>query len=427
MRLTIRGARLVDPAGGLDTVADLHVADGRIAALGPAPAGFVPERVIEAAGLVACPGLVDLAARLREPGQEHKATIASETRAAAAGGITTLCCPPDTEPVIDTPAVAELIQRHARAAGFARVLPIGAVTQGLAGAQLSEMAALREAGCVAVGDGLEPLGDPLLLRRAMAYAATFDLPLHLRPEDPALRDGGIAHEGRVATRLGLPGIPPSAETVAIARALALAEETGARVHFCRLSTARGVALVRRAKAEGLAVTADVSAHQLHLTEDDLEGFDPQCHLRPPLREGADREALRAGLADGTLDAVCSDHQPHEADAKLAPFGETEPGISALETLLPLTLALVADGVCDLATALARLTAGPAAVLGLAPPRLAPGAVADVCLFDPDAAWTVEAATLRSRGRNSPFLGRTLRGRVRWTLLEGRIVHEEPAP
>lgn len=425
MRIAIRGGRLIDPAHGLDAPLDLFVAEGRIVGVGQEPDGFVADREIDARNRIVCPGLIDLCARLREPGQEHKATIASETRAAAAGGITTLVCPPDTDPVIDEPAVVELIRRRAKAAGRARVLTLGALTHRLRGERLAEMAALQEAGCVGVGDGGRPVANTLVLRRALEYAATFDLTVFLTPLDPWLGHG-VAHEGPVATRLGLPGIPAAAETGAIARDLELIRDIGVRVHFGRLSCARSVELVARARAEGLPVTADVAVHHLHLSEIDLLGFDSQCHVRPPLRGLRDRDALRTGLAGGALGALCSDHQPHESDAKQAPFGDTEPGISGLDTLLGLSLRLARDGVLPLAAALERLTHGPARILGLDRGHLGVGTPADVCIFDPDAEWRVTGDRLRGRGQNSPFLGWELQGRVTHTLLEGRVVYEQEA-
>jgi dihydroorotase len=420
-RISIRGGRLVDPANGVDAFRDLHIADGAVVAVGPPPAGFVPDRVLQAAGQVVCPGFVDLCARVREPGYEHKATIASETAAAAASGITTLCCPPDTDPVVDTPAVAQLIYQTAQRGGAARVLPAGALTQQLQGKQITEMAALKRAGCPVMSHADRPIANTQVQRRAMEYAASFDLAVFLHPEDAYLREGGCVHEGRIGTRLGLPGIPQAAETVAVARDLALAEQTGARVHFRGLSTARATQMLAEAQGRGIGASADVSAHQLILTEDDVDGFDADCRVIPPLRTAADRDALRRAVAGGTIAAVCSDHQPHDADAKLAPFPTAAPGISALETLLPLVLSLVHEGIMDLTTAIARLTWGPAEILGLPLGRLDVGRSADLCVFDPHAPWTLTEENLVSRGRNSPFIGRVLQGRVTWTLLQGQVV------
>lgn len=424
-RISIRNGRLVDPANDIDQVLDLHLENGRIKAVGPAPSGFHPEVTLSAENMVVCPGLIDTAARLREPGLEQKATAASETLAAAAGGITTLCCPPDTRPVIDTPAVAELVQRQAERSAHARVLPVGAITQDLAGEHLSEMAALQDAGCIAVGNAGHPFKSTLVQRRAMEYATSFGLTCMLEPIDHALKDSGCAHEGRVSARLGLPGIPEAAETVAVARDMALAEQTGARLHFRGLSSGRSARHFGRARFDNPQISADVAIHHLHLIDEDIAGFDSNCHVIPPLRDAGDREALRRAVAAGVIEAICSDHQPHEADAKTDPFPSTEPGISGLDTLLSLTLKLVDEGLMDLSNALERLTAGPARILGLPHGRLDAGRSADICIFDPEQRWIPAPDTLRSRGHNSPFLGWELRGRVVCTLLQGKIVHQSP--
>jgi len=423
MRIRIIRGRIVDPASELDRVQDLFVADGVVAGYGRPPPGFIPDREIDAVGRVVCPGLVDLRARLREPGDEHKATIESETRAAARSGITTLCIPPDTDPVIDTPAVAELIHQRAGEVGAARVEVLGALTRGLAGEHLAEMGALGLAGCVGVGNALHPVRDTEVMRRAMEYAANFGLTVFLHACDPWLAREGYIHEGAVSTRLGLRGVPETAETIGVARDLLLAEQTGARVHFCHLSSARAVGMVREAQARGLPADADATAHHLHLADTDVAEFDSRCHVRPPLRTAADRRALRAGVASGVLAAVCSDHQPHERDAKLNPFTATEPGISGLETLLPLTLRLVDEGWLDLMEALRRVTAGPARILALKRGTLQLGAAADICVFDPEARWTLDRSNMASGGHNTPFLGAELKGRVTHTLLGGRVVHE----
>ncbi len=422
MSISIVNGRLIDPAHGIDDQLDLHIDDGVVVGVGDAPAEFAADEVIDARGEVVCPGLVDLAAGMREPGYEHKATLASEVAAASRGGITTLLCTPDTNPVIDNAAVVELIHRIARKLGQTRVLATGALTRGLRGEQLSEMASLKQAGCVAVGNAHFPLASTLVERRALEYAATFGLTVFLRSEDPHLRAGGCVHEGAVSTRLGLPAIPSAAESVAVARDLALAEHTHAKVHFRNLSTRTAVRMIREAQSSGLAVTADVAAHQLHLTEMDVDGFNAECHVSPPFRTLSDRDALRMAVADGTIAAVCSDHQPHEPDAKQRPFPETEPGISGLETLLGLVLRLVEEGCMDLPAALARVTSGPADILGLPYGRLAIGSPADVCIFALERRWTLQSHRMCSEGRNTPFDGWDFAGRISHTLFNGRVVY-----
>jgi dihydroorotase len=419
----IKNGRLIDPANGIDDLHDLFIADGKVCGIGKTPSGFAAEITIDASDRIVCPGLVDLCAHMREPGEEHKATIASETAAAAKSGITTLCCPPDTVPIVDSPAVATLIYRRAQHAGHARVLPIGALTKGLQGAELAEMAALKNARCAALSNGRNPLATTLVERRALEYAATFGITAFLPPEDFHLRNSGCAHEGPLSTRLGLPGIPEVAETMAVARDVTLAAHTGCHIHFRGLSCGTAVRMVQRARHDKLPISADVSAHQLHLTEMDLSEFDSNCHVIPPLRSLTDRDLLRKGVAEGVIGAICSDHQPHEPDAKEAPFPSTAPGISALETLLPLTLKLVQEGVLSLSDAIARLTSGPADILGLPLGRLEVGATADVCIFDPNEHWILKAEEMTSRGRNSPFLGWEFNGRVSHTLLDGNIVFE----
>ncbi|MBK1649429.1 dihydroorotase [Rhabdochromatium marinum] len=421
--LSILGARLIDPASGFDQISDLHLADGKLLAVGAPPADFHPEQRIEASGLLAIPGLVDLCARLRQPGLEQKATIRSETRAAAAAGITTLCCPPDTQPVVDTPAVAQLIRQTAEAAGFARVLPAGSLTQQLAGEQISEMAALQRAGCPVLSHADRPIASARVQRRALEYAATFGLTCFLHPANASLAEGGLVHEGRLSTRLGLPGIPEAAETVAVARDLALAEQTGARIHFRGLSSARATEMLAEARARGIQVTADVSAHQLFLTEEAIATFDANALVRPPLRTETDRQALRAAVAAGVISAICSDHQPHEADAKLAPFPQAAPGISTLETLLPLTLRLTDEGLLPLPAALACVTCHAADILGWPGGRLQLGAPADLCLLDPNVITTLDAEQMLSQGKHSPFLGQPMRGQVRQTFLGGCLVFD----
>lgn len=422
MRITIRNGQLVDPVAGRDFTADLHLAEGRIAAVGRAPDGYRADREIDATGCAVAPGLIDLSVRLREPGFEYRATLESELGAAAAGGITSLACPPDTDPVLDEPGLVEMLKRRAASLALSRVHPVGALTQGLGGQRLAELNELTEAGCVAFSQVDRPFADLGVTYRAFQYAATFGFPVWMHPLDRGLAAGGVAHDGEVATRLGLPGIPALAETVAVAALLLLAKETGARLHLCRLSTADAVDMIRRAKADGIAVTCDVTSHHVHLTEMDIGYFDAHYRLTPPLRSMRDRDALSHGLADGTIDAMCSDHTPVDEDGKSVPFAEAEPGASGVETLLPLTLRWGA-GQRSLAAALRPVTVGPASVLGLVAPSLAPGAVADLCVFDPRELRRIQPAGLFSQGKNTPFSGYELAGRVRYTLIDGRIVFE----
>ena len=422
MSMQISGARLLDPASGLDQHADLFIDGGKVVAIGQAPLGFNPRQLIDASGLIAAPGLVDLSVALREPGYGRKGSIASETLAAAAGGVTSLCCPPQTRPVLDTPAVAELILDRAQQAGHAKVFPIGALSKGLAGEQLAELVALRDAGCVAFGDGLYSFQNSRTLRRALEYAATFDLTVVFHAPDHALAAGGLAHEGATASFLGLPGIPESAETVALARQLLLVEQSGVRAHFSCISSARGAEMIAQAQARGLPVSADVALYQLILTDEALADFSSLYHVQPPLRSRRDREGLREAVRQGVIGSIASHHQPHEHDAKLAPFGATEPGISSVELLLPLALTLVQDGLLDLPSLLSRLTCGPAQALRLPAGRLAVGAPADILLFAEQAS-TLAGEQWFSKGQNCPFLGHCLPGRVRYTLLDGRISYQ----
>jgi len=418
MNIEIKNGRLIDPAQGLDRVTSLFVGAGKIAAIGVAPAGWHPHRAIDARGLVVCPGLIDSSARLREPGFEYKATLESEIEAAVAGGVTCLACPPDTDPPLDEPGLVEMLKHRARLLNRTRVYPIGALTVDLAGTTLTEMGQLAEAGCVAFSHADVPLFDTQLLLRAMQYAATFGHRVWLRPQEPHLSKGGVAHDGEVATRLGLPAIPAAAETIALATIFALIRETRVSVHLCRLSTADGVAMVRAAKHEGLPITCDVAIHHLHLCDVDIGWFNAQAHVMPPFRSAADRAALRAGLADGTIDVICSDHTPVDDDAKQLPFAEAESGVTGLELLLPLTLKWAAEERIGLPAALAKITKAPAALLGIDAGTLTPGHAADICVFDPGEHWIVDRASLKSQGKNTPFLGLEVPGRVRHTLIDG---------
>ncbi len=422
MKIEIKNGRLVDPASNRNETASLFIDNGVITSTGAALQGFVADKVIDASGKIVCPGLVDLCARLREPGFEYRATLESEMRAAVAGGITTLVCPPDTDPVLDEPGLVEMLTRRAKMADQARVLPLGALTLGLNGEKLTEMVELTEAGCIGFFQADQPIFDTNVLLRAMQYAATYGYTVWLRPQDPHLSNHGVAHEGEVATRLGLAGIPVSAETVAISTITTLMGDTGAKVHLARLSSSAGVELVRRAKADGLALTCDVGIHHLLLTDHDIGYFDSQYRFTPPLRGLADRDALSRGVQDGTIDAICSDHTPSDDDAKNVPFGEAESGATALETLLSLTLKWAEHANVPLPRALAKITADPARVLGLNVGTLAVGAPADVCIFNPQAFWVITAQTLVSQGKNTPYLGRELQGKVTQTLVRGRVVH-----
>lgn len=423
MKIQIKQGRVVDPASGLDAVQDVCLAAGRIVALGDTPADFHANQVIDASGLVVAPGLVDLAVRLREPGLEYRATLESEMRAAAAGGITTLACPPDTDPPLDEPGLVEMLKFRAKGSPGPRVYPVGALTAKLKGERLTEMAELHEAGCIAFSQADAPLIDTVVLLHAMEYAYTFGFTLWLRPQDYHLARNGVVHDGVVAARYGLPAIPVPAETVALQTILLLVRETGCRVHLCRLSSRAGVEMLRRAKADGLPVTGDVGIHHVHLSEMDTADFNANCHLVPPLRSQRDREAIRQALEDGTLDAICSDHAPVDDDAKERPFQESEAGATGVELLLPLTLKWAAERGLSLHAALDRITRQPAAILGVEAGRLAVGQPADLCLFDPAATWTVSARTLASLGKNSPFLGMELSGRVRYTFIDGYLDHK----
>ena len=422
MRLEIANGRVIDPATGRDKPGSVYIADGMIAALDKAPDGFRADETLDAKGLVVCPGLVDVSARLREPGFEYKATLESEMRAAVAGGVTTLACPPDTDPPLDEPGLVEMLTRRAASLDAARVHPVGALTVALKGERLAEMAELHEAGCVGFSQGERPLPGLAVMLSAMRYAATLGFTVWLRPEAKTLAEGGVAHEGEVATRLGLPAIPVVAETIAIRTIVELMNATGARVHLERLSSAAGVQLVAEAKKRGAPLTCDVGIHHLHLCDRDIGDFDSNCRLSPPLRDPSDRDRLRAAVADGTIDAVCSDHTPVDEDAKQVPFGEAEPGATGLELLLPLTLQWGKDSGLKLPDTLGAITHRAAKILGVPAGTLAAGAPADLCLFDPGKSWVVQAQALASQGKNTPFLGLELTGRVVRTLVGGRTVH-----
>lgn len=423
MKIHIKNGRVIDPKNNIDSVQDLYIAAGKIVALGQPPEGFSANQTIDASNLIVCPGLVDLSASLREPGQEYKATLISELHAAVAGGVTSLACPPDTDPVLDEPGLVEMLKHRAKQLNLAHVYPLGAVTRQLEGKILSEMSELREAGCVGFSQANVAITDTQVLWRAMEYAATFGFTLFLHAEEPFLAKDGVAHDGEVASRLGLKGIPSAAEALALAVILRIAEETGAKVHISRLSTAEGVNMIRTAKKQGCKVTCDISANHLHLTEHDIAYFDANCHLKPPLRTQRDKDALSAGLRDGTIDAICSDHTPVDDDAKLAPFAEAEVGATGLELLLPLVLKWSQEHKVKLTDALRCITQSSADILGIAAGSLSVNSDADICIFDADTYWKITPAALKSQGKNSPFTGLELAGKVKNTLVHGQVVYQ----
>ena len=424
--IIIKNGHLVDPKNGINKPADIHIINGKIAEVAEANTLNAADntQIVDASNLTVIPGIVDCCARLREPGLEHKATIHSETIAATRAGITTLCCPPDTDPVIDEPAVVELINQKAATTAHSKVLTLGALTAGLRGEHLSEMYALQQVGCVGLSNSRRPVENSLILKRAFAYAATFDMRVFIEPDEYSLSTGGCAHEGKIATRLGLKGIPVSAETIAIARALELVAETGVSAHFGRLSSAQGAEMIARAKNEHLNVTADVSAHQLHLTEQDVSSFNSSCHVIPPLRSQRDQEALIKAVADDTIDAICSDHQPHDIDAKQAPFASTEAGISALETLLPLCLRLTGQSSLKMHEVISKITSSPATILGIDAGSLSVGANADICIFDEKEDWQLTVGSINSNGKNTPFLGWNFQGKVKHTMVNGNVLFSD---
>lgn len=429
MKTLIRGARVIDPASGLDQTADVAVAAGRIVAIGSAGPGFSPDREVHAQGCWVLPGLVDLATRLGEPGHEHEGMLASEMAAAVAGGVSSLVCQPDTDPVLDEPGLLEMLKFRAEKLHRARVFPLGALTRNLSGEVLTEMVELSEAGCVGFSQAEVPLANTQILQRALQYASTFGYSVWIRPQELHLGKG-VAASGALATRMGLSGIPVAAETIALYTLFELMRSTQARVHICRLSSGAGVELVRQAKAEGLPVTCDVSINSLHLTEMDIGFYDTRARLSPPLRQARDRDALRRALADGVIDALVSDHTPVAEDAKMLPFAEAEPGATGVELLLSLCLKWCQADQVSLRRALAVLTHEPARILGSAlgehhgnVGQLMVGGVADLCVFDPQASWTVAAAALRSQGKHTPFEGLELPGRVRMTLVGGHVAFE----
>ena len=428
-KLLIKGGRVIDPASGFDDLADVALLDGTVLAIQNIPPYFQPTQTIDATGCLVIPGLLDLAVRLREPGLEHASMLESEMAAAVAGGVTSLVCPPDTDPVLDEPGLVKMLRFRAEKLNQCHVYPLGALTRKLEGEALTEMLELTEAGCVAFSQAEVPLANTQVMQRAFQYASTFGYAVWLRPQEYFL-GRGVAASGALATRLGLSGVPVAAETIALHIIFELMRATGARVHLCRLSSAAGVALVRQAKLDGLNVTCDISINSLHLTDADIGYFDSRARLNPPLRQQRDRDALRMGLMNGTIDALVSDHTPVDEDAKALPFAESEPGATGVELLLSLALKWSQDSGVDLKRALAVVTHGPADVLGASMGkrqgrvgRLAVGGLADVCVFDAAAAWTVAPEALRSQGKHTPFSGYELPGRVRCTIVGGQVAFQ----
>ncbi len=421
-KIHIANGQIIDPANNVTQTGSLYIADGKILSAIDPLADFTADINIDATNSIVCPGFIDLSVRLRELGQSHKGTFQSETIAAASAGVTSLCLPPDTNPVIDTQAVTELISDKAEKANYSQIYPIAALTQQLAGTELSAMAALKQAGCLAVSNANAPLANLLVLRRAMEYASSHDLLLIHHPVELSLNNKGCVHEGFFSTRYGLPGIPEASESIAVAQCLELADLTGCRLHFSQISCKNAVIKIQQARKYGLNISADVAIHQLHLTEDDIEPFNSSYHVLPPFRTVKDQQRLREGLANGTINAICSDHQPHDLDAKLGAFPETEPGISSIETLLPLMLKLVKENAITLTQGIACLTKNPAEILGIQSGALTPGFSADICIFNARSSWEVNQQNWKSAGQNTPFWGTTLEGRVTHTLQSGKIIH-----
>lgn len=420
MKIAIRKGRVIDAASNFDAQVDVFIAASKIVAIGEQPDDWHSNRDINADGCIVAPGLVDLAVHVK------RGTLATELAAAAAGGVTSMVCSPDTDPVLDEPGLVDMLRLRAQSFHGTHLYPLGALTKSLAGVQLAEISKLAQAGCVGFSQADRAVLDTQVLLRAMQYAATFDYSVWLQPEDLHLAKNGVAHEGEVASRLGLEGIPSSAEIIALATHIELARVTGVHLHICRLSTAEGVALVRAAKSSGLKITADVAINHLHLIDLDIGNFDSNYRLSPPLRSSRDRDALRAGVIDGTIDAIVSDHTPRQDDAKQVPFGEAAPGATGLETLLSLTLRFAESARIPLNSALARISHHAAQAASLSAGRLAVDAVADVCVFDPGAYRLISKAGFKSAGKNSPFLGYELPGVVRATVTAGHIAFEAAA-
>lgn len=422
MKILIQQGRLINPASNTDEITDIYIDNQLVAAVGAPPESFNADLVIDAHDKVIIPGLVDTQCRVRQPGYTHKANINTETNAAAFNGITSLCIPPDSLPVTDNTAVVALIHHTNQKAGNrCHIYTIGALTKDLAGSHLSNMGTLKSAGCIALSNGLQPFANNMVQRRAMEYAAGQSIPVVIQPYDSALYANGCAHEGIIATRLGLPPIPEAAETAALAKDIELVAQTGAQTHFGQLSCARSVEMIRQAKKQGLPVSADVGIHHLLLTEHDIGYFDSNKSTIPPLRNEQDRQALIAGIRDGTIDCICTDHQPHNTDAKLQPFPSAEPGISGLDTMLPLLFKLASQGDLSLQQAIAATTINPARTFGLPAGEIAPGELADIVIVDDQCHYTCDAKNFLSAGKNTAFQGWDFTARAVSTFVAGKLI------
>lgn len=426
--LIISNGTLIDPSSKTECIAHIVIQNGKFLHIEKNPSElnsfekkFTNAQIIDARGKLVLPGLVDLRARFREPGEEHKATIASEAYAAAKAGITSVCIPPDTDPIIDRPSVANSILEKSRLANAAKLYPVAALSQNLKGDMLGDLWTMTRAGCIGVSNARNSINSVLMQRRALQYAASFGVTVHLFPQDHELLGNGCVHEGLTSTRLGLPAIPSAAEIVGLARDIALIETTGVTAHIMGISCARSVEMIAQAQKNGLNITADVDIHHLLMNENDMRDFDSNFHIQPPLRTNNDQQALIQGIKSGVIQAVCSDHQPHDADAKLAPFSETEPGISSLDILLPGMLKISKEYDINLLQSLAPITTNPAKIAGLKAGEIAKNHAADCIIVNPNETWNLCSKTINSRGKNSPYLDQTLTGRCLQTIIDGRLI------
>jgi dihydroorotase len=423
MNLLIKGGRVIDPSQNLDATLDVLVENGIVKEIGTGLAAPAGAEIIDASGKYVVPGLIDMHVHLRDPGLEYKEDIVSGTRAAAAGGFTSVCCMPNTKPTIDNKAIASYIINKAKSEGFANVFPVGSITYGLSGDRMSEMGELKEAGCVAVSDDGRPVNNPELMRRALEYARGMGILVITHAEELSLVGEGVMNEGFTSTEIGLKGIPRIAEDIATARDVMLAEYTKSPIHIAHVSTAGSVRIIREAKARGVQVTCETAPHYFTLTDDAVRGYNTNAKMNPPLREAADVAAIKAGLKDGTIDAIATDHAPHHLDEKDVEFDVAMNGIIGLETSLPMSLKLVEEGVLNLNQLIEKMSCNPSSILGLNRGTLKAGSVADITLIDPAAEWTVDADKLASKSKNSPFLGWKVKGAAACTVLSGRVVHK----